>query len=1026
LDVNFDGTTPETLTDQPDWSSLNLAQIGGRTNFGALSVGDFATDAGDFATDAGSLATNAGDYATDAGSRADNGDYATDAGDFATDAGGFATDAGGTDVDYDTHQKSTTDGIPKASQCPGCGLKAVNELNDILLSWIPPDTGGGITYNIYRCVVSAGSGCTPVYPPFVSNFKPASQSSPTFTDTVNDFVHSGSSCPAGKTCYNTFYVYKATVVSSQGPESGDSNFTDAREVTHLFVIADNQTVVYGSPNPTPTFQISGDINGALLNSQVTCSYPALTPRNAGTYTITCAGPATVTSTNGVTYNAQYLIYVPGILTINPRPITVTATTDTRTYDGTTNSSQPPGYTALAYTDTPGFTQSFDSRNAGSRTLIPTGKVNDQNNGNNYTYTYTNTAGTINQLALTVTAKADSKTYDGTATSSKSPDYSPALGLGDSSGFTQVFDSRNAGSRQLIPSGKVGDGNNGNNYTYTYSNTAGSIAPLALTVTAASDTKIYGGTTASSKTPGYSPNLGTGDTAGFGQVFDSRNAGNRQLIPSGVVNDGNSGSNYTYNFVNTAGSISPLGITVTARTDSRVYDGTTNSSQTPTYPGLATGDTTANFTQVFDSRNAGSRQLIPSGVVNDGNSGSNYSYNFVRTPGTITQRALTGAIAANNKQYDSTQAATLSGSSLSPPIQGDKVTLVVGTPAFTDKNAGNGKTVLAALSLTGDDALNYTVNSPASTTANITPAPLAIKADDKQVAQNAANPIFTATYTTLLGTDTPASLTGTLTFDTTRTLASLPGTYPINVSGQTSTNYTITYAPGVLTVQASPISFTDFSAPGNLLTLNGNAQYSGSVLRLSSGTNQNSSAWYTQKQAVANGFSSTFTFKITPVTPGEAVADGFAFVIQNAGTNALGTSGQGGYLGYQGISSSLAIEFDTFFNSGGQFNDPNGNHVAIQSGGTGPNSVDHNSTAKLDLNALSGITLADGNVHTVSVVYAAGTLTVTIDNTQVLSTTKNLSTLLGLDSGTAYVGFTAATGSDRENSDILSWTFTPTN
>ncbi len=40
--------------------------------------------------------------------------------------------------------------------------------------------------------------------------------------------------------------------------------------------------------------------------------------------------------------------------------------------------------------------------------------------------------------------------------------------------------------------------------------------------------------------------------------------------------------------------------------------------------LATGDTTTSFTQVFDSRNAGSRTLTPSGTVNDRNSGANYA------------------------------------------------------------------------------------------------------------------------------------------------------------------------------------------------------------------------------------------------------------------------------------------------------------------------------------------------------------------------------------------------------------------
>jgi hypothetical protein len=39
---------------------------------------------------------------------------------------------------------------------------------------------------------------------------------------------------------------------------------------------------------------------------------------------------------------------------------------------------------------------------------------------------------------------------------------------------------------------------------------------------------------------------------------------------------------------------------------------------------------------------------------------------------------------------------------------------------------------------------------------------------------------------------------------------------------------------------------------------------------------------------------------------------------------------------------------------------------------------------------------------------------------------DLSTQLGLNNGTAWVGFTASTGGYTESSDILSWTFAPAN
>jgi len=61
------------------------------------------------------------------------------------------------------------------------------------------------------------------------------------------------------------------------------------------------------------------------------------------------------------------------------------------------------------------------------------------------------------------------------------------------------------------------------------------------------------------------------------------------------------------------------------------------------------------------------------------------------------------------------------------------------------------------------------------------------------------------------------------------------------------------------------------------------------------------------------------------------ADGFAFVMQNHNYPVLGKKGEA--MGYDGITNSLAVEFDLFRN----IYDPNGNHIAVQSLGQYPNS-----------------------------------------------------------------------------------------
>ena len=240
-----------------------------------------------------------------------------------------------------------------------------------------------------------------------------------------------------------------------------------------------------------------------------------------------------------------------------------------------------------------------------------------------------------------------------------------------------------------------------------------------------------------------------------------------------------------------------------------------------------------------------------------------------------------------------------------------------------------------------------------------------------------------------------------------------------------------------------ITYSNFASTTGL-QLNGSATTATNggqqVLRLSTDGSgyQSGSAWSTTQQSVANGFTSVFQFRIAhSAANGAGPADGFAFVVQNSfysceGPPLCALGDVGGYIGYD-FDNNVAIEFDTYQNGW----DPNANHVAVQSCGTGFNTPDHTTSCLLGIAAMPGVALADGNVHTVVLQYdpgseGPGTLSIFIDNvgTPVLTVPLQLDTLLNLnfDEGngtqTAYVGFTGATGAFTENNDILSWTFTP--
>lgn len=231
-----------------------------------------------------------------------------------------------------------------------------------------------------------------------------------------------------------------------------------------------------------------------------------------------------------------------------------------------------------------------------------------------------------------------------------------------------------------------------------------------------------------------------------------------------------------------------------------------------------------------------------------------------------------------------------------------------------------------------------------------------------------------------------------------------------------------YTPPVSTVPVTP-------APGSisLVGIGGAAPISANGFRVTfSAPYQAGAVWMVNKQAIANGFRTSFQFQIsdiggitdsTPFGPQQG-GDGFAFVIQNFSIPVVGPPA--GFLGYHGLPNSLAVEFDTWMNQENGFLDPNDNHISVHSRGVAPNSV----SEAASLGQATRIPfMKDGALHQAVINYVPGTLQVYLDdltNPAVTVTSLDLSRLLILDNGTAWVGFTAATGAAWENHDIFNW------
>ncbi len=220
-----------------------------------------------------------------------------------------------------------------------------------------------------------------------------------------------------------------------------------------------------------------------------------------------------------------------------------------------------------------------------------------------------------------------------------------------------------------------------------------------------------------------------------------------------------------------------------------------------------------------------------------------------------------------------------------------------------------------------------------------------------------------------------------------------------------------------------------------LKLNGYAVTSDSAINLVQSVHSIAgSAIYRNPVNVAGGFKSTFSFRFSDgwnsFTDGTPTgADGIVFLIQAENNSILGTNGGG--LGYFGVPNSLAVEFDAYRNS--EFNDPLFDHIAVFSNRLEPNTCVHKSNAELGFTTDVPKFRADSSLFFVKIDYSAfeKKMTIWLDKNEeykkpaLVIDSLNLSSLLNLiDGNKAFIGFTSATGTSHQRTDLLNWSFCP--
>jgi len=289
---------------------------------------------------------------------------------------------------------------------------------------------------------------------------------------------------------------------------------------------------------------------------------------------------------------------------------------------------------------------------------------------------------------------------------------------------------------------------------------------------------------------------TGSLVYAGTSQGARNAGTYNITASGLSS---TNAQYVVSYVGGTLTIAKASLTLSAASDSKVYDGSTSSVGTVAVSGLVGGDTMANVGQAFSSKNvlganASTLQVNSGYVVADGNNGGNYSVNTTAATGSISARALTVTAAGEGKVYDGNATASITlGDNR---VTGDVLTLNSTSASFADKNAGVGKSInVSGIALSGTDATNYSANTTAVSSATIAKADAVVTANSGSgVYSGATQSVSGFTATGLVNGETTAVLTNVAASGSGKNA----GNYNVVAAGSDS-NYNLTLNNGSLAI-----------------------------------------------------------------------------------------------------------------------------------------------------------------------------------------------------------------------------------
>ena len=590
----------------------------------------------------------------------------------------------------------------------------------------------------------------------------------------------------------------SAVITATFTPSNTTSYVSGETTTMTFTVGRANQATLGISSVTGTYGTALTLatSGGTTNGSVTWGVSNGSASDCsvtgGRLTTTSIGTCTVTAVMAGSSNYFSVSNVGTTVTINAKPIIVTATANFKTYgDNDPALTFTTAVGALVGNDTlTGALTRVAGENVGEYT-INQGTVDNTN----YDISYTTAKLTINAKPITVTATAKFKTYG---------DNDPALTFTTAVGALVGNDTL-TGALTRVAGENVGEYtiNQGTvdntNYDISYTTAKLTINAKPITVTATAKFKTYGDNDpALTYTTAAGALVGNDTLAGSLTRVAGENVG-EYTINQGTVTD-TSNTNYDISYTTAKLTINAKPITVTAEPKTKIYN-TNDPALTYTTPaGALVGNDTFTGALARVSGEQVASYPIRIGTLNN----PNYLITFVDSALSITpaqQSQLTVTTATIT--YKSPVALQATGGtegdlSFSIVSSGSAGCSIQNSTLSASGNAGSTCTVKATRAAT----TNFSEIDSATTTITVTRRAITVTgtAEEKTYGDNDPGFRFSVTAGSLHGSD---SLTGTLSRDAGENV----GTYTINRGSLENDNYTITYVSSQLTIFPRPITIT---------------------------------------------------------------------------------------------------------------------------------------------------------------------------------------------------------------------------